>query len=159
MGRARLTAGSERAPRVAPEGEAELLKKAIETEKAPRPVGPYSQGLAAGGFIFVSGQVGFDPSTGGLAGDDVGSQTERALKNVSSVLEAAGAGLDRVVKVNVFLLDMDDFATMNEVYGRFFGAAPPPARTTVAVARLPLGALVEVEAVAILGDNSRRGRA
>ena len=123
--------------------------KIIETEKAPRPVGPYSQGLAAGGFVFVSGQAAMDPATGALMDGDVRAQTERVLKNIAAVLEAAGAGLDRVVKTNVYLLDMRDFAAMNEVYGRFFGAEPP-ARTTVAVARLPLGAAVEIEAVAIL---------
>ena len=126
-----------------------MSKTLIETDKAPRPVGPFSQGLAAGGFVFASGQAAQDPSTGELLEGDVGAQTERVLKNISAVLEAAGSGLERVVKTNVFLLDMDDFAAMNEVYARFFPAGPP-ARTTVAVARLPLGARVEIEAVAIL---------
>lgn len=126
-----------------------MSKKITETERAPRPVGPYSQAVSSGGFVFVSGQAALDPSTGELIKGDVRAQTERVLKNISAVLEAAGSGLERVVKVNVFLADMDDFAAMNEVYGRFFGAAPP-ARTTVAVARLPLGAIVEIEAVATL---------
>jgi 2-iminobutanoate/2-iminopropanoate deaminase len=126
-----------------------LSRKIIETEKAPRPVGPYSQAVSSGGFVFVSGQAAQDPATGELINGDVRAQTERVLKNISAVLESAGSGLERVVKMNVFLADMDDFAAMNEVYGRFFKAAPP-ARTTVAVARLPLGAIVEIEAVATL---------
>lgn len=126
-----------------------MSRRIVETEQAPRPVGPYSQAVSSGGFVFVSGQAALDPATGELIGGDVRAQTERVLENISAVLEAAGSGLERVVKVNVFLADMDDFAAMNEVYGRFFGAAPP-ARTTVAVARLPLGAIVEIEAVATL---------
>ncbi|HKQ51683.1 MAG TPA: RidA family protein [Pyrinomonadaceae bacterium] len=126
-----------------------MSRKIIETGNAARPVGPYSQGVAAGGFVFVSGQAAQDPATGELIGGDVRAQTERVLKNISAVLEAAGSGLERVVKMNVFLTDMDDFAAMNEVYGRFFKTAPP-ARTTVAVARLPIGAIVVIEAVATL---------
>jgi 2-iminobutanoate/2-iminopropanoate deaminase len=131
-------------------GETELPKKVFETEEAPRPAGPYSQGLAAGGFLFVSGQTPLDPSTGEMVNGDVGAQTERALKNIAAILEAAGSGLERVVKTNVFLVDMNDFAAMNEAYGRFF-KTQPPARTTVGVAALPLGARVEIEAVAALG--------
>ena len=127
------------------------MRKAVITGNAPRPVGPYSQGLAAGGFIFVSGQTALDPSTGELLDGDVGAQTERVLQHISAILEAAGAGLERVIKTNVFLLDMNDFAAMNEVYGRFFKGVPP-ARTTVAVAKLPGGAIVEIEAVATLAE-------
>lgn len=126
-------------------------KKIITTDKAPRPVGPYSQALVVGRFVFVSGQAALDPETGKLVGADVAAQTERVLENISAILEAAGLGLERVVKTNVFLLDMRDFAAMNEVYGRFF-QTEPPARTTVAVARLPLDALVEIEAVAVINQ-------
>ena len=124
-------------------------KKIITTDKAPRPVGPYSQALVVGRFVFVSGQAALDPETGKLVGADVAAQTERVLENISAILAAAGLGLERVVKTNVFLLDMRDFAAMNEVYARFF-RTEQPARTTVAVARLPLDALVEIEAVAVL---------
>ena len=124
-------------------------KKVVTTEKAPRPVGPYSQALVVGRFVFVSGQAALDPSTGELVGGGVAAQTERVLENISAILEAAGTRLERVIKTNVFLVDMNDFAAMNEVYGRFF-QTEQPARTTVAVARLPLDAVVEIEAVAVL---------
>jgi len=125
-------------------------KQTVATENAPAPVGPYSQAVVANGFVFASGQAALDPETGKLIGQDVAEQTERVLRNLRAVLEAAGSGLDRVVKSNVYLADMNDFAAMNEVYGRFF-AREHPARTTVQAAGLPLGALVEIEMIALAG--------
>lgn len=123
----------------------------VETNAAPSAIGPYSQGMRAGGLVFTAGQVGSEPSTGVLA-QGVAAQADRALRNLSAVLDAAGTGLDRVVKTTVFLTDMADFAAMNEVYARHF-SAPFPARSTVAVRALPKGAAVEIEAVAMLGDS------
>ncbi|MEO6058712.1 MAG: RidA family protein [Candidatus Limnocylindria bacterium] len=123
----------------------------VETNAAPSAIGPYSQGMRAGGLVFTAGQVGSEPSTGVLA-EGVAAQADRALRNLSAVLDAAGTGLDRVVKTTVFLTDMADFAAMNEVYARHF-SAPFPARSTVAVRALPKGAAVEIEAVAMLGDS------
>jgi len=127
-----------------------MEREIISTEKAPKAVGPYSQAVRAGDFIFASGQVAIDPSTGKLIEGGVAEQTRQALKNLSAVLEAAGSSLAQVVKTTVFLTDMDDFAAMNSVYSEFF-PTDPPARSTVEVARLPLGALVEIEAVALRG--------
>ncbi len=123
----------------------------VETNAAPSAIGPYSQGMRAGGLVFTAGQVGSEPSTGVLA-EGVAAQADRALRNLSAVLDAAGTGLDQVVKTTVFLTDMADFAAMNEVYARHF-SAPFPARSTVAVRALPKGAAVEIEAVAMLGDS------
>lgn len=120
----------------------------ISTSDAPAAIGPYSQAIAAGEFIFCSGQVALDPTTGELGADDVRAQTRRALENLNAVLRAAGATLGDVVKTTVFLVNMGDFAEMNEVYGEFF-SSEPPARSTIAVAALPRGARVEVEAVAL----------
>jgi 2-iminobutanoate/2-iminopropanoate deaminase len=128
------------------------LRKRIQTENAPAAIGPYSQAIKAGGFVFVSGQVGFDPQTGQFVAGGVAEQTERVLKNLQAVLEAAGSGLDQVVKTTVFLADMKDFAEMNEVYGRFF-PEPPPARATVAAAGLPRDARVEIEAIALVSEG------
>ena len=123
----------------------------VETNAAPSAIGPYSQGMRAGGLVFTAGQVGSEPSTGVLA-EGVAAQADRALRNLSAVLDAAGTGLDQVVKTTVFLTDMADLAAMNEVYARHF-SAPFPARSTVAVRALPKGAAVEIEAVAMLGDS------
>lgn len=123
------------------------MAEVILSEAAPKPIGPYSQAIRSSGFVFCSGQIGLDPATGDLVSGGVQAETRRALENLRSVLEAAEAGLDRVVKTTVFLASMDDFAPMNEVYAEFF-AAESPARTTVAVKSLPRGALVEIEAVA-----------
>jgi len=123
------------------------MKSIVLTNHAPKPIGPYSQGIKAGGFLFVSGQVALDPKTGELLGADIRLQTERVLENLKGILEAGGANLDHVVKTTVFLKDMNDFAAMNEVYGRYFPSAPP-ARATVQVSRLPKDALVEIEVVA-----------
>lgn len=119
----------------------------VATERAPRAVGPYSQAVVAGGLVFTAGQVGLDPGTGAVVPGGVAAETARALENLRAVLAAAGSGLDRVVKTTVFLTDMADFAAMNEVYARVFGSHRP-ARSTVAVAALPRGAKVEIEAVA-----------
>ncbi|HEX8730904.1 MAG TPA: RidA family protein [Ktedonobacterales bacterium] len=120
----------------------------IATSDAPAAIGPYSQAIASGDFIFCSGQVALDPASGELGPDDVQAQTRRALENLSAVLSAGGATLGDVVKTTVFLVRMDDFAAMNEVYGEYF-ASEPPARSTIAVAALPKGARVEIEAIAV----------
>jgi 2-iminobutanoate/2-iminopropanoate deaminase len=126
------------------------VKQIIATERAPRAIGPYSQAVVAGGFVFASGQIPIDPATGQFVEGGIVEQTEQVLRNVSNLLEAAGAGLARVVKTTVFLADMNDFAAMNETYARFFGENPP-ARSTVQAARLPRDARVEIEVVALAG--------
>jgi 2-iminobutanoate/2-iminopropanoate deaminase len=123
-------------------------KTAIVAEKAPAALGPYSAAIATGDLVFCSGQTPIVPATGQLAPGSVADQTRQVLRNVSAVLEAAGLGLDDVVKTTVFLTDMADFAEMNAVYAEFF-SAPFPARSTVQVAGLPVGASVEIEAVAV----------
>jgi len=125
------------------------VRTPVKTELAPGAIGPYSQAIKAGGFVFVSGQIPIDPSTGQFVAGGVAEQTEQVLKNLSAVLEASGTSLARVVKTTVFLADMSDFPTMNEVYGRFF-TNEPPARATVAAAGLPRDARVEIELVALL---------
>jgi 2-iminobutanoate/2-iminopropanoate deaminase len=119
----------------------------VATSGAPRAIGPYSQALRAGGFLFTAGQVGFDPGTGELVDGGIAEQTRQVLANIRAILEAGGSGLGGVVKTTVFLVDMADFAPMNEVYAEVFGTHRP-ARSTVAVAALPRGARVEIEAVA-----------
>ena len=119
----------------------------VATDGAPRAIGPYSQALRAGGFLFTAGQVGFDPTTGELVDGGIAEQTRQVLQNIRAILEAGGSGLAQVVKTTVFLVDMADFGAMNEVYAEAFGAHRP-ARSTVAVAALPRGARVEIEAVA-----------
>ena len=123
------------------------MKEVVTSSRAPKPIGPYSLGIKANGFLFLSGQVALDPASGALSGKDVGQQTERVLENIKGILETAGWNLHHVVKTTVFLKDMNDFAAMNEVYGRFFTVAPP-ARSTVEAARLPKDALVEIEVIA-----------
>jgi 2-iminobutanoate/2-iminopropanoate deaminase len=122
----------------------------IVTEGAPKPFAgaPYNQAVRAGGFVFCAGQVGFDPASGKLVDGGVEAQARRVMQNLAAVLEAAGSGLDRVVKTTIFVADLGDFAAVNEVYGSFFPEAPP-ARSTVQVAGLPAGALVEIEAIAL----------
>ena len=127
-----------------------MPKEIISTDKAPQAIGPYSQAVRAGNFIFCSGQIAMDAKSGELTTGDVGTQTERVLQNVKAVLEASGADLSQVVKCTVFLANMDDFAAMNEVYGRFF-PDNPPARAAVEVSRLPKSVDVEIEAVAFVG--------
>ena len=119
----------------------------VKTDKAPAAIGPYSAGIIAGDFVFTSGQIPVDPVSGAMA-ESIEAQTHQSLSNVKAVLEAAGASLDRVVKTTVFLQSMGDFAAMNAVYSEFF-TADCPARSAVEVAKLPKGALVEIEAVAV----------
>jgi len=125
------------------------MKNVVLTDRAPKPIGPYSQAVKANGFVFVSGQIALDPKTGEFAGTDVKQQTERVMENLKAILEASGAPLNHVVKTTVYLKSMDDFAAMNEVYARYFSLAPP-ARSTVQAARLPKDALVEIDVVAAL---------
>ena len=127
------------------------MKKALSTSKAPAAIGPYSQAIRAQGFLFLSGQVALEPGSGQLVAGDVRAQTEQVLNNLKAVLEAAGSSLAAVVKTTVFLGDMNDFAAMNEVYGRFF-AEDPPARATLEASRLPKDARVEIEAIALAGE-------
>ena len=124
-----------------------MNKKIVETDRAPAAVGPYSQGVIVDGWIWTAGQVALDPATGELVGTDAAKQADRALRNLSAILEAAGSGLDRVVRTTVYLQSMDDFAAVNEVYAGYFNE-PYPARVCVEVARLPLGGLVEIDAIA-----------
>lgn len=126
-----------------------MRREPIKTSNAPAALGPYSQAIKVGELVYTSGQVAIDPATGELIGGGIAEQTERVLKNVAAVLEAAGSSLDQVVKTLVFLADMDDFSAMNEVYGKFFTGAPP-ARSTVQAARLPKDARIEIEAVAMI---------
>jgi 2-iminobutanoate/2-iminopropanoate deaminase len=121
----------------------------VSTPGAPRAIGPYSQGIKANGLLFTAGQVGFDPESGELVDGGIAEQTHRVLQNIRAILRAGGTDLIHVVKTTVFLVDMADFALMNEVYAEFFGDHRP-ARSTVAVAALPRGARVEIEAVAVL---------
>jgi 2-iminobutanoate/2-iminopropanoate deaminase len=123
------------------------MNEVVATENAPAAIGPYSQAIKANGMVFCSGQIPIDPATGQFVSDDVAGQTEQVFKNLEAVLEAAGSGLEKVVKTTVFLADMNDFAAMNDVYGRFF-TENKPARATVQAARLPRDARVEVECIA-----------
>ncbi len=120
----------------------------ITTLKAPKAIGPYSQAVAAGGFIFLSGQIPLDPATGEMVRGSIEEQTTRALENLKAVLEAGGSGFDRVVRTTVYLADLSDFQAVNRVYERYFGSTRP-ARATVQVAGLPLGARIEIDAIAI----------
>ena len=120
----------------------------ISTKDAPQAIGPYSQAVRANGFVFVSGQVAIDPSNQQVISGDVAAQTERVLQNLSEILEAAGSGLGKVVRSTVFLKNMNDFAAMNEIYGKYFKVSPP-ARSTVEVARLPKDVLLEIDVIAL----------
>jgi len=126
------------------------LKRVVFAPGAPTPVGPYSQAIVAGGFVFASGQIPLDPATGKLVEGEIEAQAARVLDNLRAVLEAAGSSLDRVVRASVYLVDLAVFPRMNAVYGRYFTAEPKPARTTVQVAALPLGAQVEIDVIATL---------
>lgn len=126
-----------------------MQRRAVHTKGAPGALGPYSQGIAAGDWLFTAGQIGLDPESGELAAT-IESQTSRALENIRAVLEAAGSGMADIVKTTVFLRDMADFAAFNAVYAEMV-EDPPPARSTVQVAGLPKGALVEIEALAYQG--------
>jgi len=127
------------------------MKEIVETANAPRAIGPYSQAVVTKDLVFVSGQIPLDPKTGEMVAGGTSEQTEQVLRNLSAVLDAAGTSLEMVVKTTVFLVDMNDFTQMNEVYGRFFSSAEP-ARATVQAARLPRDARVEIDAIALRAD-------
>lgn len=130
-----------------------MSNQRIATPDAPGAIGPYSQAIDTGAYVFCSGQLGLDPATGSLVGEGIAEQTERALQNLGRVLAAAGLGYANVAKTTCFLVDMADFAAFNEVYARFF-PEPPPARSTFAVAALPKAARVEIEAIAARPSGS-----
>jgi 2-iminobutanoate/2-iminopropanoate deaminase len=125
------------------------MKDIVLTDRGPKPIGPYSQAVKSNGFVFVSGQIALDPKTGEFVGADVRTQTERVMENLKGILEASGASFSHAVKTTVYLKDMNDFTPMNEVYAKYFTAAPP-ARSTVQAARLPKDALVEIEVIAFV---------
>jgi 2-iminobutanoate/2-iminopropanoate deaminase len=125
------------------------VKEGVQTEKAPKAIGPYSQAIKANGMLYASGQVPLDPATGELIQGSIAEQTERVFENLKAVLEAAGSSLDKVVKTTVFLADLSDFAEMNGAYAKFFAEAPP-ARSTVEVSRLPKDARIEIDLIALL---------
>lgn len=124
------------------------MREIVATAIAPQAIGPYSQAVKAGGFIFTSGQIAIDPATQQVIAGDVSAQTDRVLKNLAAILEAAGTGLEKVVRCTVFLKSMNDFTAMNAIYGKYFTLAPP-ARSTVEVARLPKDVLVEIDVIAL----------
>ena len=125
-----------------------MSREVIQTEKAPKAIGPYAQAIKADGLLFTSGQIALDPTTGRLIDGDISAQTRRVLENLKAVLEAGGSSLDRVVKATVYLTDLSTFSKMNEIYAEYLGHTRP-ARSTVGVAALPLGASVEIDLVAI----------
>ncbi|MFT3745551.1 MAG: RidA family protein [Pyrinomonadaceae bacterium] len=125
------------------------MKEIVSTDKAPGAIGPYSQAVKAGGMVYCSGQIPIDPATGEFVSDDVSEQTEQVLKNLAEVLAAAGVGFEHVVKTTIFLASMDDFALVNQVYGKYF-SDNKPARATVQAARLPRDAKVEIDCIAVL---------
>jgi 2-iminobutanoate/2-iminopropanoate deaminase len=125
------------------------MRTVIATDRGPKAIGPYSQAIKANGLVFLSGQIPLDPATQQLIAGEVAAQTEQVLQNISAILDAAGTSLSRVIKTTVFLKNMNDFAAMNEVYGRHF-STEPPARSTVEVARLPKDVLVEIDVIALV---------
>jgi 2-iminobutanoate/2-iminopropanoate deaminase len=127
-----------------------MAKSVVSTNDAPQAIGPYSQAIKLGNVVYTAGQIPLDPATGKIVEGDITAQADRVMKNVQAVLAAAGSSMDRAVKTTCFLANLDDFAAFNEVYGRYF-TNMPPARSTVQVARLPAGALVEVECIAEVG--------
>jgi 2-iminobutanoate/2-iminopropanoate deaminase len=127
------------------------MRQPIATPSAPAAIGPYSQALRAGGLVFLSGQIPLDPATGQIAAGDIAAQAERVLRNLEAILIAAGCGFGDVVRTTIYLVDLAHFATVNEVYARYF-ATPYPARVTVQVSALPRGALVEIDAIATARD-------
>jgi 2-iminobutanoate/2-iminopropanoate deaminase len=129
-----------------------MKKKVIQTDKAPKAIGPYSQAIQAGNLLFLSGQIPIDPKTGELIGEDIRQQTQRALENIKGLLESQGLGMRDVIKVTIFLKDMGHFNQVNEVYATYFSSSPP-ARSTVEVARLPRNAEIEIEAIALTWDT------
>jgi len=125
-----------------------MEKKAVSSDKAPKAIGPYSQGIEAGDFIFLSGQIPLDPATGDMVSGGIEAQTRRVLDNLKAIVESQGLDMDSVVKTTIFLADMGDFAKVNEVYGSYFGVVPP-ARSTIQVGALPKNARIEIEAVVL----------
>jgi len=125
------------------------VRRAVSAPNAAKPIGPYSPAIRAGNLLFISGQVGFDPATGALIDGGITPQTDQVMRNISALLNAAGANFEHVVRTTVYLADMSEFAAMNEVYGRYV-IDPPPARSTVQVARLPRDARVEIDVIAVL---------
>jgi 2-iminobutanoate/2-iminopropanoate deaminase len=126
------------------------LRQSVSTDAAPEAIGPYSQGIRSGSFLFCSGQIPLDPSTGEIVKDEVEGQTRRCLENLAAVCEAAGGSLKETVRCTIYLTDMNDFSRVNEVYATFFEGADPPARVAIGVASLPKGADVEIDAVVAL---------
>lgn len=124
-----------------------MSKDVVSSSKAPAPIGPYEQGISAGSFLFTSGQIGIDPCTGRLVEGGVQEQAERVFRSLLAIVEAAGSSPQQVLKVNLYLKDLNDFSTINRIYERYFGASPP-ARTTVQVSELPMGAALEADLVA-----------
>jgi 2-iminobutanoate/2-iminopropanoate deaminase len=131
-----------------------LNRQTISTDKAPAAIGPYAQANRRGDLLYTSGQIPLDPRTGEMVTGGIREQTERALENLKAIIDAAGGSMDDVVKTTVFLQDMGDFASMNEVYARYFTGEALPSRSAVAVAALPKGALVEIEAIALIGEGN-----
>ena len=129
-----------------------MPKTSVQTDRAPRAIGPYAQATKAGGFVFTSGQIALDPTTGAMVSGGTEAETRQVLSNLVAVLEASGASPDDVVKTTIFLAEMDDFALVNGIYAETFGESLP-ARSTVQAARLPRGARVEIEAIAYVGDK------
>ena len=125
------------------------MRQAVSAPNAAKPIGPYSPAIRAGNLLFISGQVGFDPATGALVDGDISAQTDQVMRNITSLLQAAGTDFAHVVRTTVYLADMGEFARMNEVYGRYV-VDPPPARSTVQVARLPRDARVEIDVIAVI---------
>ena len=125
-----------------------MKKEIVSTKDAPAAIGPYSQAIKAADLVFISGQIPLDPASGEIAGDSIEAQTERVIKNLEAVLNAAGSGLDKVIKTTIYLTDLSDFAVVNEIYGSYFNDAPP-ARATVEVSGLPKGVKVEIDAIAL----------
>ena len=126
-----------------------MIRETISSDKAPKAIGPYEQAIKVGGLVYTAGQIPIDPQTGNLVAGGIAEQTRQVLENLKAVLEAAGSSLDKVIKATVFLKNMADFAALNEVYGEYLGNAKP-ARSTVSVADLPRGALVEIDLVALV---------
>lgn len=127
-----------------------MTRNAIATKSAPPAIGPYSQAIASGNLLFVSGQIGLDPEKGKLVDGGIAEQTQQVFRNLTAILTAAGTGFERVVKTTVYLIDIADFRQVNEIYATFF-PAPPPARSAIAVRELPLGAEIEIEVIAQIG--------
>ena len=134
------------------------MKKIVATNDAPAAIGPYSQAIRNGSMLFCAGQIPLDPKSGQIVSDDIAGQTKQVLENVGAILQAAGLNFGHVVKTTIFLISMNDFQTVNEIYGTYF-RENPPARSTVAVSALPRGAKVEIEVIAMAGESGAGGKA